>query len=91
MRMRGLQAADMLAYFSRREAEELGKILAGVTPRDRRKDFQALIGNTTAELKQIEHRFKYFDDESLKSFLSDDQNTDPALCWYQFTPGDPLP
>jgi hypothetical protein len=91
MRMRGLQAGDMLAWFSRREAEEVGKILEGVRPRDRRKDFQALLGNTDDELKEIEHRFKYFEDESLKSFLSDDQNTDPVLRWYSFTPGKRLP
>jgi hypothetical protein len=91
MQRRGLQAADMLAWFSRREAEDTGKILSGVRPRDRRKDFQALLGNTEAELKKIEHPFKYFDDESLKSFVSDDQNTDPALRWYSFKPAQRLP
>ena len=90
MQRRGLQAADMLAWFSRREAEDRGKILSGVRPRDRRKDFQALIGNTNAELKRIKHFFKYFDDESLKSFVSDDQNTDPALRWYSFIPAQRL-
>jgi hypothetical protein len=91
MQRRGLQAADMLAWFSRREAEDTGRLLSGVQTKGRRKDFQALIGNTNAELKTIGHLFKYFDDESLKSFVSDDQNTDPALRWYNFTPAQRLP
>jgi hypothetical protein len=76
--MRGLQAGDMLAWFTRRDKEDTDRD----PPRKRRKDFQALIGFTSSEMKQIEHRYKYFDALSLKEFFSDPDNSDPAIRWY---------
>lgn len=83
IKMRGLQAADLLAYFCRREAEELGRILTEGKPlRNRRKDFQALIGNTPKELRALKHIFQYFDDETLKEFFAHPENSDPCMRWY---------
>jgi hypothetical protein len=82
-KMRGLQAADLLAYFCRREADELGRILADQPPlRNRRKDFQALIGTSKKELSELKHIFQYFDDESLKELFSHPENSDPSMRWY---------
>ena len=81
-KFKGLQSADLFAYFCRREAEETGQILLGNFPKARRKDFQALIGNTEDEIKEISHRFKFFDDESMKRFFNQGDNSDPAMRWY---------
>jgi hypothetical protein len=81
-KFKGLQSADLFAYFCRREADEVGEILLGKFPKDRRKDFQALIGSTEDELKEIPHRFKFFDDLSMKRFFNQDENSDPAMRWY---------
>jgi len=91
MKARGLQAADLYAWFGRREALAEAQMSSGGSAPARRKDFQALIGATEEQLKHIKHSFKYFDDESLKSFLSDEQNTDPALRWYRSAPAKRLP
>lgn len=78
--MKGLQAGDSLAWFVRREAEDQEKHRVGGTPRNRRKDFQALIGNTEAELHQIEHRVKPFTTDSLREFFK--ENSFPGMRWY---------
>jgi len=81
-KMRGLQAADLLAWFCRREAEELRKFEPLKPEGSRRLDFQALIGRDLEELKGIRHVFKYFNDSSLKRFFSQDENSDPSIRWY---------
>lgn len=82
-KFKGLQSADLLAYFCRREAQEQKTILSGDVPRNRRKDFQALIGFTENELRIIPHKFKYFHEEALKAFFSQDDNSDVSMRWYQ--------
>lgn len=76
----GLQAADTLAWFNRREAEDDERVRVGTARRDRRKDFQALIGLTEAELGVIEHRFLHFTPDSLQDFFR--ENSLPETRWY---------
>jgi hypothetical protein len=80
MRMRGLQAADMLAWFLRRESEDRGASLAGRPKRERRKDFQALIGRTESEVKQIVHKSRHFDADTLKIHFR--ENSDWSMRWW---------
>jgi hypothetical protein len=77
---RGLQAADLLAWFQRREGEYRERIRLGGRPEERRKDYQSLLGFTEDELKVIEHRQKHLGTEELKAHFA--ENTFPQTRWY---------
>ena len=77
---RGLQAADLLAWFARREGEYAERLRVGGKPEQRRKDYQSLIGFSEGELKQIEHRYKHLGHEELKAHFAD--NAFPETKWY---------
>lgn len=82
-KLRGLEAADMLAWFIRRQGEdEEDRRRSRPFRTERRKDFQALIGRSEVELREIEHRYKFFDEESLRAHFSEPINADPAQRWY---------
>jgi hypothetical protein len=79
--LRGLQAADMLAYFSRREGEDREtEQRTGEWKRPRRKDFQALIGFSNDEVGLIKHQLKLFNADNLKEAFS--RFCDPAAKWW---------
>jgi hypothetical protein len=79
MSIRGLQAADMLAWLFRKHIDEISRPDSEAS-RPPRKDFQALIRTTAGNPQVPEHRFKHFDDESLLSVFQD--NSVPGLRWY---------
>jgi hypothetical protein len=79
-KMRGFQAADLLAYFIRREGEDAESQMRKGQSRPRRRDFQALIGNTKEELKDIRHQIKFFDEGALKEMFS--EFCPPEFKWY---------
>jgi len=82
-KLRGIEAADMLTWFIRRQGEDEENKRRGRPSRvERRKDFQALIGRTELELRGIEHRYKFFDEASLQGHFSEPINADPAQRWY---------
>jgi hypothetical protein len=67
----GLQAGDLLAWFARREGEYIESLRFGGKNLPRRKDFQALLGNTESELREPEHRYKHLDAEALVTVFRD--------------------
>jgi hypothetical protein len=82
--MGGLQAGDLLAWFIRRECEDADKLNTGRVARDRRRDFQALIGETIADLKVIVHKYKFFDYSVLSQHFKNECETAgiEAALWY---------
>ena len=77
---RGLEAADLLAWFQRREGEYAERARIGGKPEQRRKDHQFLIGFIEEELKVIEHRIKHLGPEELKAHFA--ENAFPEMRWY---------
>ncbi len=82
-KMVGLQAGDTLAWLARKEAEEEEKSAGGLPSRQRRRDFQALIGTTEEELLKPRHSYRHFDADILKADFS--KNADPSMIWWEWS------